>query len=41
MKLNEINIQLQKLEKLQQSKPNNLKGIKLENKKVLNASENF
>ena len=41
MKLNETNIELQKLEKLQQNKPNKLKSIKLENKKVLNASENF
>ena len=41
MKLNKTNIELQNLEKLQQNKPNKLKSIKLENKKVLNASENF
>ena len=41
MKLNETNIELQNLEKLQQNKPNKLKSIKLGNKKVLNASENF
>lgn len=40
MKLNEINIQLLKLEKLQ-NKPIILISIKLEITKVLNASENF
>lgn len=40
MKLNEINIQLPKLEKLQ-NKPIILISIKLENTEVLNASENF
>lgn len=33
MKLNEINIQLQKLEKLQQNEPIKLISIKLENRK--------
>lgn len=33
MKLNEINVQLQKLEKLQQNKPIKLISIKLENYK--------
>lgn len=40
MKLNEINIQLPKLEKLQ-NKPIKLISIKLENTKVFNAFENF
>lgn len=40
MKLNEINIQLPKLEKLQ-NKPIILISIKLKNTEVLNASENF